>query len=182
MFRMMSLMSTLVALGLVSAGCEQQSDSSSPEKPQAAQSTDNHDEHDHASGDAHEDEHAGHDHGDDDHAHGGEPLELGTRDIGDFTVEVVQFGAATDDAAELIFEIEIDGTASPDAVRVLVRSSDGTESLKVKANSVGKHAYDVHVGELPSSLGAGGTVIVEIESASGTNTGEFEIRHEETGD
>jgi hypothetical protein len=177
MFRMMSLMPTLVALGLMSTGCEQQSDSSSPEKPQAAQSTDNHDEHDHASGDAHEDEHAGHDHGDNDHAHGGEPLELGTRQIGDFTVEVVQFGAATDDAAELIFEIEVHGTEPPDAVRGLVRNSAGAESLKVRANNVGQHTYDVHVGELPSNLSDGGTLSVEVESKSGTNAGEFEIRH-----
>jgi hypothetical protein len=183
MFRTMCLMSTFVALGLLSAGCERKPDSTSTGKPQAAAPTDNRDKHDHAAGDDHaaedghaDDDHAGHDHGDDGHAHGGEALKLGTREIGEYTVAVVQFGPATDDAAELVFEIDVEGAPSADAVRVLVRNSDGAESLKVKADKVGNHAYDVHVGELPRDLGQGGMLIVEVESASGTTSAEFEIK------
>lgn len=189
MFRTMCLLSTFVALGLLSAGCERKPDSTSTGKPQAAAPTDNHDEHDHAADESHDhaeddahddehdpDDHTGHDHGDDGHAHGGEALKLGTREIGEYTVAVVQFGPATDDAAELVFEIDVEGAPSADAVRVLVRNSDGAESLKVKADKVGNHAYDVHVGELPRDLGQGGMLIVEVESASGTTSAEFEIK------
>lgn len=189
MFRTMCLMSTFVALCLLSAGCERKPDSTSTGKPQAAASADNHDEHDHAADESHDhavddahddehhdDDHAGHDHGDDGHAHGGEALKLGTREIGEYTVAVMQFGPATDDAAEIIFEIDVDGAPSPDAVRVLARNSEGAESLKVKANKIGEHTYDVHVGELPAHLSRGGMLVVEIENASGTNSGDFEIK------
>lgn len=178
MLRIMMLMSVFVVFTGCLAGCEQKSATS--EKPSAAASESGHEGHDHAAMDADDadeehDEHAGHDHGDDVHA--GEALELGAQTAGAFKVRVEQFGKATDDAAELVFEIDVEGEAVPDAVRVLVRNADGDESLKVKANKVGEDAYDVHVGELPSQLGQGGTLVVELEAASSTVSAEFKLSH-----
>lgn len=179
MSRIMCLMSTVVALGLLSAGCERKAGPTSSEKTQAAATEDNHDNHDHAVGDGHDHEdHAGHDHGEDGHAHGGEALELGTRELGAYAVSVVQFGPAADGATELVFEIDVDGTPPPDAVRALVRNREGADSLKIRASKAGERSYDAHVGELPGHLDEGGTLLVEIEAASVVDSAEFEIKHE----
>jgi len=127
--------------------------------------------HDH--GEADHDDHAGHDHGEADsgsgHGHGGQRHDLGgSRKIAGLTVEVAQFGAATDNIAELVFEINVQGEPAPTAIRLLVRAADGAESLKVKANRVGDHSYDAHVGELPNKLGDGSVLVIEVETPSGT--------------
>ena len=131
-------------------------------------SHDEHEGHDH--GEAGHDDHEGHNHGEAAHGHGhsGERHELGNREIAGITVNVAQFGAATDNAVELVFEINIQGESSPTAVRLLVRTPDGAESLKVKANKVGDHKYDAHVGELPTKLGKDSVLVVEVETQSGT--------------
>ena len=87
---------------------------------------DDHAGHDH--GEADHDEHADHDHGSG-HGHSGQRHELGSREIAGFTVEVAQFGEATDNVAELVFELEVRGKPAPTAVRLLVRAPDGAESL-----------------------------------------------------
>jgi len=137
---------------------------------------DDHGEHDH--GEAGHDDHDGHDHGeagDDDHddhdnghGHSSQGHELGSHEIAGFTFEVVQFGAATDNVAEFAFEIDVQGKSEPTAIRLLVRAPDGAESLKVKADRVGDHEYHAHVGELPTELGEGSVLVVEVETPSGT--------------
>ena len=147
---------------------------------------DDHDGHDH--GEADRDDHAGHDHGEadyddhdgqengDGHGHSGQPLELGSREIAGTTVEVIQFGAATGNLAELVFKIDARGESSPTAIRVLVRAADGAESLKVKANKLGDHEYDAHVGELPDQLGEGSVIVVEVETPSSTEELTFPLK------
>lgn len=139
------------------------------------------DGHDHAAemkGDDHavagNDDHADGDDGSG-HGHGGERHELGSREVAGFTVEVTQYGAAVDIVAELVFEIEVRGEDAPTAVRLLVRAADNDESLKIKANKVGDHKYDAHVGELPSHLGAGSVLVIELETPSGTKKLEFPL-------
>jgi hypothetical protein len=176
------------ALGSMSSGCERKPEASSSENRPVLAAEDEHESHeghDHSADDGHDhgeespDENAGHAHGDEHgHAHGGEPLDLGSRKVEDFAVNVVQFGPATSDASELVFKIDVEGPTTPTAVRVVARNAKGDESLKVKANKVGEHSYDVHVGELPASLDSGGVLVVEIESVSGTESVGFEIKHE----
>ena len=134
---------------------------------------DDHAGHDH--GEADHDDHAGHDHGSG-HGHGGQRHELGSRETAGITVEVVQFGAATGNVAELVFELEVRGEPMPTAVRLLVRAPDGAESLKVKANKTGDHEYDAHVGELPKQLGEGSVLVVEVETPSGTEKLMFTLK------
>lgn len=120
--------------------------------------------------------HAGHDHGPEDHGHhNGEAHELGTREAAGLTVRAVQFGPATSDAAELAFELEVEGAEAPTAVRMLIRNAEGAESLKVRANKIGDHLYDAHVSELPPNLTAGGVVIIEIETSAGVEIIEFNL-------
>ena len=177
MSRSVILMIAFVALSLVLAGCEQKPGSTSADQSKAAAPRENREEHDHTADDGHDhDQHAGHQHGDEGEHDHGDALKLGSREAGEYRVTVAQFGPASHDAAELVFEIELDGAQPPEAVRVLVRNSEGAESLKVKANKVGDSTYDVHVGELPEDLGAGGTVVVELESASATEPVEFAIK------
>ncbi len=146
---------------------------------------DDDDGHDH--GEAGHDDDDGHDHGeaghDDDgpgqdsgHGHGGQRYELGSREIAGLTVKIVQFGAAADNVAELVFEIDVQGKTAPTAVRLLVRAADGAESLKTKANKVGDHEYDAHVGELPDKLGEGSVLVVEVETPSGTEKLTFPLK------
>ncbi|MCK4657902.1 MAG: hypothetical protein KAV82_00125 [Phycisphaerae bacterium] len=120
-------------------------------------------------------DHAGHEHGNGP-GHSGQRHELGSRKIAGFTVEVVQFGAATDNVAELVFEIDVQGEPAPTAVRLLVRAPGGAESLKVKANKIGDHEYDAHVGELPNQLGEGSVLVVEVETPSGTKELMFPLK------
>ncbi len=183
---------TLVGIAiLLSGGCERKApanktkDATPPAAATPEHSPD--DGHKHA-GDIKADDHAGHDHGeadheddagdDDDkgHGHGGERHVLGSREVAGLTVEVVQFGAATGNIAQLIFELDVQGEPAPTAVRLLVRASDGAESLKVKASKIGDHGYDAHVGELPKQLGEGSVLVVELEMPSGTETLTFTLK------
>lgn len=177
MFRSLVLMSTFAALNLVLIGCEQKPGSTSADQSKAAAPQENHEGHDHSADDGHDqDEHAGHQHGDEGGHDHGEALKLGTREAGAYKVTVMQFGPASDDVVELAFEIKIDGDEPPGAVRLLVRNTEGAESLKVRANKVGDHTYDVHIAELPANLGSGGTLVVELEAASATEPMEFAIK------
>lgn len=180
------LMATLVAaLLLLSGGCERNTATNSKEGGSAqVAAQEKHDSlasRDHAAGEGHDDadtrrdEPDGHDHGDDD-AHRGERYELGAGEIAGLTVQVVQCGRVVSGAAELVFEIEVEGSGTPAAVRLLVRSAEGSESLKVKANKVGDHTYDAHVLELPDSLGDGSVVVVEIETTAVTEGAVFALR------
>lgn len=129
-------------------------------------------------GEAAHDDHKGHDHGEASHGHGhsGQRHAVGNREIAGFTVKVAQFGTATDNAAELVFEVNIQGKSTPTAVRLLVRTPDGTELLKVKTNKVGDHDYDTHVGELPNKLAEGSVLVVEMETHSGTEGLTFPLK------
>ena len=177
MFRSMVLMTAYVALSLVSTGCEQKPGSTSADQSKAAAPRENHVGHDHAADDGHDhDEHAGRQHGDEGGHDHGEPLKLGTRETGEYMVTVVQFGLANDDVVELAFEVRVEGDQPPEAVRLLVRNTEGVESLKVKASKAGDHTYEVHIAELPANLGAGGTLVVELEAASATESIEFAIK------
>ncbi len=165
---------------LLASGCEPKSPpdgTSEATSPAAAPKDHPDDGHDHAEGikgDDHADDH-GHDHGpadhdDDDghkHGHGGQRHVLGSREVAGLTVEVAQFGAASDNAADLVFEIDAPGEPAPTAIRLFVRAADGAESLKVKADKSGDHDYHAHVGELPGQLGEGSVLVVELETASG---------------
>ena len=172
---------------LLSNGCKRESPTNNNKDvtAQAAATPEHSPDHDHdhagdLTADDDADDHAGHDHGEvdlDDQAsgghgngqgHGGQRHELGSREIAGLTVEIAQFGAATGNVEELVFEIEVLGEPAPTAVRLLVRTPDGAESLKVKAIKVGDHEYDAHVGELPDQLGEGSVVVVEVETPSGT--------------
>ena len=174
MLRIASI-ATLIGIAiLLSNGCDRKSPPNETEDatPQttAAPKHSPDDGHDHAGerkSDDHADDHADQE-GGNGHGHGGQRHELGSREIAGLTVEVVQFGTATNNVAELVFEIDVLGEPAPTAVRLLVRTPDGAESLKVKANKVGDHEYDAHVGELPDQLGEGSVLVVEVETPSGT--------------
>jgi hypothetical protein len=151
---------------LLLATCEKQDAAPAGVGPTSARIADDaaHDhEHDHA---APEDDHhddaptAGHD-------HAGEAHPLGSAAIGPYTVDVTQIGTARSGAAELAFEITVSGAATPSAVRAVVRTPDGAESLKVKADGIGAGRYHAHVGELPDALPAGSQVAVEVADAAG---------------
>jgi len=175
---------------LLANGCERKSptNETNDATPQAAAAPkhspdDGHDHdgnmkgEDHADdpGEVDHDDHAADDDGNG-HGHGGKPHALGSREIAGITVEVVQFGTATSDSAELVFEIEVEGEPAPTAVRLLIRAPDGAESLKVKANKIGDHEYDAHVGELPNHLGKGSVLVVELETPSGTEKLMFPLK------
>jgi len=194
---MLRIASTTALIGIVlllSSGCERKPATSETKDatPQAAavpkHSPDdghNHsgdmkgDEHAHDHGKADHDDHAGHDHGNGNgngHGHSGQRYELGSREIAGIMVEVVQFGAATGNVVELVFELEVRGEPAPTAVRLLVRAPDGAESLKIKANKTGDHEYDAHVGELPNQLGEGSVLVVELQTSSGTEKLMFTLK------
>jgi hypothetical protein len=184
MLRIASIITLVGFAILLSNGCDRKSPTkkSNDTAPQAdaASKHSPDDGHDHAKADP--DDHAGHDHGEADpgnghgHGHGGKRHELGRREIAGFTVEVVQFGAATDNAAELVFQIDVQGEPAPTAVRLLVRAPDGAESLKVKADKGDDHAYHAHMGELPNKLGEGSVLVVELETPSGTKELMFPLK------
>ncbi len=185
MIRMMSVTVLAMTLLWLLGGCERNANTSekdgSAAQAVAESGHDPHEGHAHATDDGHnhaedeQDAHAGHDHGDE-HAHGGERHDLGSHEAGGLTVKVVQFGAVRADATELVFEIEVDGPAQPSAVRLLVRNADGAESLKVKANKVGDHTYDAHVGELPGVLGDDSVLVIEIETSTGKESVIFPLK------
>ena len=102
--------------------------------------------------------------------------ELGSTTVGDLTLTVTQIGVASADTIELVFEIGVEGEPVPDAIRLLVRNADGDESLKVKAHDVGNGKYDAHVGDLPAFRGEGAVVVVETETADGTQSAEFPLK------
>ncbi|MFH1419961.1 MAG: hypothetical protein ABII12_16935 [Planctomycetota bacterium] len=174
MLRIASI-TTLIGIAiLLSNGCDRKPPPNETEEatPQttAAPKHSPDDGHDHAGemkSDDHADDHADQEDGNG-HGHDGQRHELGSRGIAGLTVEVVQFGAATGNVAELVFEIDVRGEPTPTAIRLLVRAPDGAESLKVKANKVGDHEYDAHVDELPGHLGEGSVLVVEVETPSGT--------------
>ncbi len=182
MNRSLISVSAMVTLTLILGGCERKKESTTTNTSSNTKSTDQHEGHDHGPNDGHVDEdgkvekHGDHSHDDHGHGHGKEELVVGTREIGEYTVKVMQFGYATNEAPELAFEINVDGARSPNAVRVLVRNTAGEESLRVKANKVGEHAYDAHVTELPPGLKNGGVVVVEIESSGVPRVIEFDIK------
>jgi len=197
MLRTASIAILITIAILLSGGCERKAptDKAKDATPQAATEQkhgpdDGHADHDH--GEAGHDDHAGHDHGEanhDDHAdhdhgeadhdghgHGGPRHELGSNEIAGLTVKVVQFGTATSNIAELIFELDIRGEPAPTAVRLLVRAADGSESLKIKAGKGGNSKYDAHVGELPNKLGESSVLVVELETPSGTKELTFPLK------
>lgn len=163
---------------LLANGCERKSPTNEKNDatPQAAAAPKHSpdDGHDH-DGNMKSEDHAADDDGNG-HGHGGKRHELGSREIAGITVEIVQFGTATSSSAELVFEIEVEGEPPPTAVRLLVRAPDGAESLKVKANKIGDHEYDAHVGELPNHLGKGSVLVVELETPSGTEKLMFPLK------
>jgi|GEM_PF-6813714 len=180
MLKIASKMTLMGVVLLLTNGCERKTpanetkDSPRPTVAVAEHGPD--DGHDHSADikvDDRADDHVGCDHGEaetDEHAghsHGGEKHKLGSREIEGFSVTAAQFGVATDNLAELVFEIEVKGESAPNAVRLLVRAADGAESLKVRADKVGDHGYDAHVGELPDQLGEGGVLVVEVETPTG---------------
>ena len=194
MLRIASMTTLIGVVLLLSNGCERKSPTNETKDatPQAVAAPEHSpdDGHDHAGdmkgndhagddardhGEAGHDDHAGHEHGNG-HGHSGQRHELGSRKIAGFTVEVVQFGAPTDNVAELVFELDVQGEPAPTAIRLLVRAPDGAESLKVKANKVGDHEYDSHVGELPDQLGEGSVLVVEVETPSGTEELTFPLK------
>jgi hypothetical protein len=161
-------------------GCERKDDSS---KGTASSPTAHPHDHEHGEGDHHDHDHgsgqgAGKDQGhetDDDHEHG-EPHELGTQEADGVSVAAVQLGAVTDGTAELTFELKVQATEAPTAVRLTVRNANGEESLTVLAAGSDEGEYHAHVSELPPTLGAGATLVVEVETAAGTHAMEFPLQ------
>lgn len=169
MLRIASMTALISIVLLLPSGCERKSPTNET-KDATAQ----------AVAAAEHDPHDGHDHADHEqgngHGHSGQRHELGSREIPGCTVVVVQLGAATDNRADLVFEIDVQGAPAPTAIRLLVRAADGAESLKVKANKVGDHEYDAHVGELPDRLGEGSVLVIEVETPSGTEELMFPLK------
>lgn len=168
-----------IALTLIAAysiafavGCDRQQGGTCPSGKADAKvgKADGHDhdhDHDKAKAKGHD---ADHDHKgdapcdhDSGHSHGGEKLVLGSKPISKLAVEVAQFGKIGPDTKELVFEISVKGDEKPFAVRAVVRTPDGKESMKVKADTDSPGKYDAHVGELPKPLPAASQVVIEVE-------------------
>ena len=112
------------------------------------------------------------------HAHGGDgkKYELGKKQAGDFTMEVTQIGTFTGSSTELAFEVTVTGPSNPEAVRALVKSTNGSESLKSKADKTGDTTYHLHISELPKKVEES-KLLVEVSTGQGKVTAEFAVQH-----
>ncbi|MCP4591089.1 MAG: hypothetical protein GY842_10115 [bacterium] len=138
------------------------------------------------------DPHAGHDHGDeahdeahdedadaaDPHAGHGKAYPLGTIESGEYKVSVVQFGLAKDGIVDMAFEVASGGQRHPDAVRAVVRTSSGDESIKAKAEQSTEHRYHLHIAELPAELPPATMLVLELENEGETTVIEFRMQRD----
>lgn len=142
----------VIALGLVA--CDGGEHKDHDHKDDAS-----HKDHDHG-----KDVHEGHDHAKGGHDDGhGERHELGTADIGGFTVSVAALGDIKA-GHEGVLDVEASGGA-PSAVRAWVGVESAQGSLKAKLDKEGDD-YHGHV-EVPATLPAGSAVWIQIEDAEG---------------
>jgi hypothetical protein len=185
----LTILFALTAALFVLVACEKQGTAPSPVDKDSDHVHQDDEAHDHAATSA--DPHEGHDHAEDSdddgtvahadgeavgHDHGGEAHPLGTAAAGPYSVGVTQIGGVSPGADELVFEIVVSGAVTPAVVRAVVRSPDGAESLKVKADKTGDGSYDAHVGELPETLPAGSQIVVEIAGPDGSKaTASFDL-------
>jgi len=124
-------------------------------------------------------DHAGHDHGGHDHTaddkgiHAGPKHELGSQKVGDATVLVRQVGEVAA-GKPATFELVITGAEKPKAVRAWVGVESGDGSVKVRARETAEF-YDADL-EVPGPLPSGSKLWVEVEGATKTATGGFELK------
>jgi hypothetical protein len=174
MFRLISIcLSSLALIAFVgckpSGGSNNQSSQNTTHAPVNTE-RDGHD-HDHAEGDDH-------DHAADDDSHG-KAKPLGSINVGGFTVNATQFGDVVP-GKEASIDLEL--TALPQgvqpadvAVRVLVGTESGVESVKSKAEREGANHFHGHA-EPPSPLPNGSKWWVEIEAAGTQLRGSFDLK------
>ena len=123
---------------------------------------DGHDhDHDHADHD-HDHDHEGEAHGPemDDHHHG-ETVELGTIDVGTFTIRASRDGEVAA-GGDLPVDVWIDGTAPVDAVRFWVGVESAAGSIKARAELEDDH-WHTHVA-VPAVLPEDSALWIEIQS------------------
>lgn len=159
--------------GVALAGCGDKSGPQAKAPPAAAG-----DDHAHADGHAHADDHAhagGHDH------HGGAVIDLGSAQIGQFTVKATR----DDDKIVAGKEAAIDATITASgstkavAVRFWIGTEDGKGSAKAKADIEDPkepNRWHTHA-EVPNPIPAGSMLWVEIENDKGeTAKGSFGLK------
>ncbi len=174
---MKNLALTIIALATMTAFVACDRTSQDTDGPGHKADTDAAEHADHAAGEADHDD-ANHAHEREEpagHGHAGEEHALGTRKIGDYTVVVARLGDLRPKMTEIVLEISVQGSGTPTAIRVQIKTPAGEESLKVKANRVGEGQYDAHVGELPPNLPPGSQVWVEVAEETGTAAAAFEL-------
>lgn len=166
--RLAPLASLLASLSLLAAGCDRR-EPAAPATPAPAASAEHADDH-------------GHDHGAGapTDAHTGEKHDLGTANVGAFSVAVTQIGHAHAGEAAT-FEIRptpAPGSTDADitAVRAWVGVESGQGSAKVKAPKRGDF-YDADL-EVPAQLPEGSKAWVEIETPAGKAATGFDLAKE----
>jgi ABC-type Zn2+ transport system substrate-binding protein/surface adhesin len=133
------------------------------------------DDHDHDQDTDHDHDHADSDHG---HSHGGEPIELGTASIGEFSVRAARDGVDFAPGGDAPIDVWVEGDhASITAVRFWIGTEAATGSMKAKAdieNSAQPNHWHTHA-LLPDPMPEGSRLWVEIETAAGKSTGSFDL-------